>query len=171
MNWLSWASAHSVPPHLASLCIPFPQNWKGSTGMACPFTEVGKRSAEQSSPIPWVLSRASGAFWECYVWCPPLPALSSPGWLLRHLPSKVPEQSCVGSWLWRNVERASCAGIGGLRVRGVQSRQVSLPSRAFTVYTMGRTTSRTGFDFIDANSFGKGRVRDAYTCPLPFKPY
>lgn len=43
--------------------------------------------------------------------------------------------------------------------------------RAFSVYAMGRTSSRTSFDFTDAKSFGKGKARDAYTHPLPLKPY
>lgn len=68
------------------------------------------------------------------------------------------------------MERATYAGIDRLRMRKVQSRKISVPSRAFTVYTMGRT-SRTGFDFTDANSFGKGRARAAYALPLPLKPY
>lgn len=62
---------------------------------------------------------------------------------LAKCPSRV---VCVDLWLWRTVERANCAGIDGLCMREVQSRQVSLPSCAFAVYVVGKT-SRTGFDF------------------------
>lgn len=64
--------------------------------------------------------------------------------------------------------RASCAGVDGLHMRKVQSRQLS---HAFTLCAMGRTSSRTGFNFTDTNRFGKGRARDDYAHPLSLKPY
>lgn len=67
----------------------------------------------------------------------------------------------------RSVERASCAGMDRLCMREVQSRQVSLPSHAFTVYTMG------GFllEQVLISQMQTVLEEEEPDVPTPMKPY
>lgn len=132
--------------------------------MACPLAKGGKRNAEQSLPIPWVLSRTSGALGSAMLGVP-LCLHSFFPWLAAET---CPQPSANVHGFGGVLIRASCAGVDGLHMREVQSRQLS---HAFTLYAMGRTSSRTGFNFTDTNRFGKGRARDDYAHPLSLKPY
>lgn len=98
---------------------PHSPSWESWHGLS---TSRGrKRGAEQSPAVLHILLRASGAFGQLCLVSLLACTLSPPGWLLRHLPYKAPEQRCVGApgcgGVWRGQ---AVLGTGAVHKGGAE---------------------------------------------------